>query len=113
MNIDNIENPVRAVDNFVRREWLNQPQSSWTGSIVAFYGRLDHAKEENNFCNNSFLEIADCMGKVSIHSIYDAKTNDGQIASNLAFVEKLNIIISVATELRDVVARKTIEMQKQ
>ena len=50
--------------NYVKRVWLNKTTSSFTGSIVAFYGKVIW---DNKSTIEASLEIADCRSKVRIH----------------------------------------------
>lgn len=48
------------------RTWLNDFDSSSTGSIVTYDG--DYQKEGHEIGKHSYLEIADCQGKISLHN---------------------------------------------
>lgn len=61
------------------RIWLNSENSRSTGSIVCFDGETDFS---DGVDRDSFIEIADCRGKVRLH-----KSNDDSIAE---FVQKLS-----------------------
>lgn len=53
-----------------RRIWLNSENSRSTGSLVCFDGKTDFSDGPDR---DSFIEIADCQGKVRLHkSSYDS-----------------------------------------
>lgn len=56
------------------RVWLNSDDKSSTGSIVAFHGKSDWSDKDA-----SFLEVADCHGKVRIHKT-DSEDMDDYLA---------------------------------
>lgn len=51
--------------NYVRRLWLNDPNSPSTGSVCAFDGEDKWGDDKQH--NLRFLEIADCHCKVRLH----------------------------------------------
>lgn len=52
---------------FVKRAWLNPPEHSATGSIVTFDGESAWMDDKGNPLHTTFVEIADCHGKVRLH----------------------------------------------
>lgn len=73
------------------RQWLNPPESHYTGSIVCFDG-LNVVNQGKTLDRYSFVEISSCHGKVRIHK--DANLTDEQ------FKQKIHTMI---TELIDFV----------
>ena len=58
------------METFSKREWLNKEDSPSTGSIVAFDGLIK--EEDGTEYRSTFLQVADCFGKVKLHkSCYD------------------------------------------
>ena len=53
-----------------KRLWLNGKQSSSTGSVVAFSGKIKWNKKDEGRINR-FLEISDCQVKVRLHQCYE------------------------------------------
>jgi len=47
-----------------KRTWLNKKSSSSTGSVVAFCG---DTKYKDEIKESTFIEIADCFGKITLH----------------------------------------------
>lgn len=78
--------------NYSVREWLNPLSSEATGSVVAFDGMVQRRQdtEPHRF---TFLEVADCNGKVNLHKM----PMDG----SEAFVEKMRLLAKVVTEFAD------------
>lgn len=64
-----------------RRIWLNPVNSRSTGSVVCFDGETEFSDGADR---DSFIEIADCHGKVRLH-----KSSDDSITE---FVQKLSAI---------------------
>lgn len=62
-----------------RRIWLNPESSRSTGSLVCFDGKTEFS---DGIERDSFIEIADCRGKVRIH-----KSSDDDISD---FIKKLS-----------------------
>lgn len=63
------------------RIWLNSENSRSTGSVVCFDGETDFS---DGVDRDSFIEIADCQGKVRLHkSSYDSVTE---------FIQKLSTV---------------------
>lgn len=62
-----------------RRIWLNPESSRSTGSLVCFDGKTEFS---DGIERDSFIEIADCRGKVRIH-----KSSDDSVTE---FVQKLS-----------------------
>jgi hypothetical protein len=54
-------------ETYSKRTWLNPEYSASTGSIVAFHGKTTYGQCDPEL--TTFLEIADCHGKVKIHKI--------------------------------------------
>jgi hypothetical protein len=52
---------------YSNRVWLNKDSSASTGSVVAFHGETTYGQCDPVI--TTFLEIADCHGKVKIHKI--------------------------------------------
>lgn len=61
------------------RIWLNSENSRSTGSVVCFDGKTEFS---DGAARDSFIEIADCHGKVRIH-----KTSDDSVTE---FIQKLS-----------------------
>ena len=61
-----------------RRKWLNNEKSRSTGSVVCFDGVTEFSE---GLDRDSFIEIADCRGKVKLH-----KSSDD---SSAEFIHKL------------------------
>ena len=75
-----------------KRLWLNAKHSFSSGSVVAFHGRVDFGGQRGK-STESFLEIADCHGKVRLHrASYDSKRD---------FARKLRKLAAVAIEFAD------------
>lgn len=64
-----------------RRIWLNPENSRSTGSLVCFDGITEFSDGTDR---DSFIEIADCHGKVRLH-----KLNDDSVTE---FIQKLSAI---------------------
>lgn len=62
-----------------RRIWLNSESSRSTGSLVCFDGKTEFS---DGVDRDSFIEIADCHGKVRLH-----KSSDDSISD---FIQKLS-----------------------
>jgi len=52
-----------------RRQWLNDPSSESTGSVVCFSG--DVKRRDGKTTSEDFVEIADCVMKVRLHRLPD------------------------------------------
>lgn len=73
-------------DGHSKRVWLNKPESRSTGSVVAFEGMVDYDNGKGAELT-SFLELADCHGKVRLHrASYDTRAD---------FVNKMKVLRSV------------------
>lgn len=66
---------------YCNKEWLNEPESPSTGSVVCYHGIADFADGEGE---NLFIEIADCKSKVRLH-----KTHGSTRAQFIAKLERL------------------------
>lgn len=63
------------------RAWLNRENSRNTGSIVCYDGEMDFSDGRGR---DSFVEIADCHGKVRLHkSAFDSEYD---------WIEKLTLL---------------------
>ena len=67
-----------------KRTWLNKETSDSTGSVVAFDGTV--VDFEGKQYRNTFLEIADCKHKITLHVTSDDTQED--------FIEKLRLLNS-------------------
>lgn len=63
------------------RKWLNHENSRSTGSVVCFDGMTEFSE---GLDRDSFIEIADCRGKVRLH-----KSSDDSLAE---FISKLTLL---------------------
>lgn len=63
------------------RTWLNPEDSRSTGSIVCFDGETEFAE---GLDRDSFIEIADCHGKVRLHKSSDDSATE--------FIQKLSVM---------------------
>lgn len=71
--------------NYIRREWLNDPDSPSTGNVVAYDGDL--LDYENELYHSTFFRVSDCHVTANIHKAsYD--TDDD-------FINKMKRIRSV------------------
>lgn len=68
---------------YSKRTWLNPNESSSTGSVVAFDGEYEY---EGKIYDSTFLEIADCKRKVSLHL--------GSEDTPEQFIEKMKLLRS-------------------
>ena len=64
-----------------RRIWLNSENSRSTGSVVCFDGKTEFSDGADR---DSFIEIADCHGKVRLH-----KSSDDSVTE---FIQKLSML---------------------
>lgn len=64
---------MKKLQNYVKREWLNNDDSSYTGSVVSFHGQSPFDKKD---FNHAFLEIADCGNKICLHAGRHGKDKD-------------------------------------
>ena len=63
------------------RKWLNPKNSRSTGSIVCFDGMTEFCE---GLDRDSFIEIADCRGKVKLHKSSDDSSEE--------FIYKLTLL---------------------
>lgn len=77
--------------NYCRRVWLNGEDSEATGSVVAFDGVVERWRDRIEPA--TFLEVADCSGKVSLHRMPSDDMAE--------FVAKLRLLASVAEDFAD------------
>lgn len=63
------------------RIWLNSESSRSTGSVVCFDGKTEFS---DGAARDSFIEIADCHGKVRLH-----KSSDDSVTE---FIQKLSVM---------------------
>jgi len=74
-----------------KRKWLNDKQSSSTGSIVCFSGLSNWSKNDDKTrAKSRFVEISDCHNKIRIHQ--------GQFETKKEYIMK---IIAMKEELQD------------
>ena len=66
---------------YCKKTWLNPPESSSTGSVVAFDGKVTHHDE---LVNTTYLEVADCFGKITLHRGKDDNAQD--------FINKMKLL---------------------
>lgn len=73
---------------FIKRVWLNEPDSPSTGSVVAYDGEVvDYDKEPYR---STFLKVSDCHVSARIHKAsYDTKKE---------FIDKMKRIRDVLNE---------------
>jgi len=79
------------MDKYVKRVWLNPDDCEATGSVVAFHGETERYKGRKDV--STFLEIADCGGKISLHKGHSDNMSE--------FINKLRLLASTATEFSD------------
>jgi len=91
------ESGKSCMNKYSRREWLNDAMSEATGSVAAFDGVTKRAWDGEDR-PSTFLEIADCNDKVTLHPII----NDGPDA----FIRKLRLLAEVVTEFADYLEKK-------
>ena len=65
------------------REWLNQPTTPSTGSVVCFHG-ICHYPEDKDDWENMFLEVSDCHVKARLHKTTFETKED--------FIQKLKLL---------------------
>jgi hypothetical protein len=63
-----------------KRVWLNPDESSSTGSVVVYSGPAYWNKKKKT----SFVEIADCLGKVRLHK--------SDLDTEKQFIEKVKLL---------------------
>lgn len=80
---------------YLERVWLNEPDCEATGSVVAFDGTVER---NGRVSSVSFLEIADCQGKVSLHSVTG---EDGK-----RFIRKMRLLATIANNFADALESK-------
>lgn len=66
---------------YCTRKWLNGENSRSTGSVACYDGETKFA---DGIDRDSFIEIADCGGKIRLHKCSDDTIHD--------FVEKLTLL---------------------
>jgi len=64
-----------------KRIWLNKKKSPSTGSVAAFSGNIEYRNRKRG--NYSYLEIADCTGKIRLEEVYDDNQEDFLIKMRL------------------------------
>lgn len=69
------------METYSQRVWLNKPESRSTGSVVAFDGYIEYSDGPKN---HTFLEVADCHCKVSLHKTHSDTKED--------FLEKMELL---------------------
>jgi hypothetical protein len=79
------------MSRYTDRVWLNPKDHEATGSVVAFHGETERHKGRKEV--HSFLEVADCNGKVSLHKAYNDSMQD--------FVDKLRLLARVISRFAD------------
>jgi hypothetical protein len=72
---------------YFRREWLNPEGSTSTGTIIAYYGKLDFFRNKHT---GGMLEISDCTFKIRLHQ----KESENE----KAFIVKLKLLRDVLNE---------------
>lgn len=76
---------------FIKRVWLNEPDSPSTGSVVAYDGELTDYNNEPY--RSTFLRVSDCHVSVSLHkAVYDTKEE---------FIAKMKSLREVLNEFID------------
>lgn len=73
--------------SYKAERWLNPKDSHATGSVVAFDGMVEKRGHHEHM---SFLEIADCSSKVSLHG-----------RDRLEFARKLRLLELTISEFAD------------
>jgi hypothetical protein len=75
-------------ENYCVRVWLNPKGSPSTGSVVTFDG-----VEQGDEKTYSFLELADCRGKIRLHMAdYDTK---------IEYAEKMELLAKTVQKFAD------------
>lgn len=68
---------------YIKRAWLNKPNSPSTGNVAAFDGETSWKGEK---IRNTFLSISDCNNSVRLHRIEDDSIED--------FIDKMETLKS-------------------
>ena len=80
-----------------KRVWLNDRRSFSSGSVIAFHGPVDFGGQRG-VSTESYIEIADCHGKVRLHRAnYDSRKD---------FVRKLRKLAAVASQFADALEKR-------
>ena len=80
---------------YQKRVWLNDDESASTGSVVAFHGKANYSKDENEMA--TFLEVSDCHCKARLH-----KTRGDSMADFTHKLRRLaHVINAFATHLEE------------
>jgi len=74
---------------YVKKVWLNRPESASTGSVVVFDGPYKY-KDDMNEIRDSFVEVKDCQQGIRLHRTYEDSEQD--------FIDKVEILRNVLTD---------------
>jgi len=72
------------VRHYNRRVWLNDEESSSTGSLVCFHG-LTQWNRDTEPQLTMFIEVADCHDKIRLHNTANENREN--------FIQKLNLLV--------------------
>ena len=90
-------NTLKPEPFYVRREWLNDLDSSFTGSAAGCIGADWY--ENGEWRISAFFEVADCRTKVRLHGgVTDP-------CDRAAFARKMRLLAEMALELADACER--------
>lgn len=78
-------------NTYTKRVWLNSNNSASTGSVVAFHGKTTYGDSDERL--STFLEVADCHCKISLHKIKADQMSD--------FIRKMRLLAETANNFAD------------